>query len=133
MGAMVATGFSRPRPFIPHRLPPKMSRVTISIAPCDPSASLVSEVRRITSFGVLDVRDRLSAGKPVFDQEIFCNRTEDVFAKARALLSALESGGYQPLVSEAGRLITPQILRNIFLASEEGAEELRRLDDLGHV
>lgn len=79
------------------------------------------------------MRDRLSAGKPVFDQEIFCNRTEDVFAKARALLSALESGGYQPLVSEAGRLITPQILRNIFLASEEGAEELRRLDDLGHV
>jgi hypothetical protein len=110
-----------------------MSRVTISIAPCDPSASLVSEVRRITNFGVLDVRDRLSAGKPVFDQELFCNRTEDVFAKARALLSALERGGYQPLVIEAGRPITPQILRNIFLASEEGAEELRRLDDLGHV
>ncbi|WP_093433745.1 hypothetical protein [Variovorax sp. 770b2] len=110
-----------------------MSRVTISTAPCDPSASLVSEVRRITNLGVLDVRDRLSAGKPVFDQELFFNRTEDVFAKARALLSALECGGHQPLVSEAGRPITPQILRNIFQASEEDAEELRRLDDLGHV
>lgn len=86
-------GYYRPRPVIPHRLPPKMSRVTISIAPCDPSTSLVSEVRRITNFGVLDVRDRLSVGKPVFDQELFCNRTEDAFAKARALLSALERGG----------------------------------------
>ena len=110
-----------------------MSRVTISTAPCDPSASLVGEVRRITNLGVLDVRDRLSTGKPVFDQEIFSNRTEDVFAKARALLSTLERDGHQPLVSEAGRSITPQILRNIFQASEEGAEELRQLDDLGHV
>lgn len=79
------------------------------------------------------MRDRLSAGKPVFDQELFFNRTEDVFAIARALLSALECAGHQPLVSEAGRPITPQILRNIFQASEEEAEELRRLDDLGHV
>lgn len=110
-----------------------MSRVTISTAPCDPSASLVSDVRRITKLGVLDVRDRLSAGEPLFDQDLFGNRTEDVFAKARALLSALEYGGHQPLVSEAGRPITPQILRNIFQASEEEAEELRRLDDLGHV
>lgn len=39
------------------------------------------------------MRDRLSAGEPVFDQELFGNRTEDVFAKARALLSALEHGG----------------------------------------
>jgi len=109
-----------------------MSHVTISIAPCDPSVSLVGEVRRITNLGILEVRDRLSTGKPVFDQELFFNRTEDVFAKARALLSALERGGHQPLVSEAGRPITPQILRNIFQASEEEAEELRRLDDLGH-
>jgi hypothetical protein len=123
----------RPRPVIHYHLPAKMSRVTISTAPCDPSASLVSDVRRITKLGVLDVRDRLSAGEPVFDQELFGNRTEDVFAKARALLSALEYGGHQPLVSEAGRPITPQILRNIFQASEEEAEELRRLDDLGHV
>lgn len=69
----------------------------------------------------------------MFDQELFFNRTEDVFAKARALLSALESAGHQPFVSEAGRPITPQILRNVFQASEEEAEELRRLDDLGHV
>ena len=109
-----------------------MSRVTISIARCDPSASLVGEVRRITGLGILEVHDRLSSGKPVFDQEIFFNRTEDVFAKARALLWVLESGGRQPLVSEAGRPITAQILRNIFEASEEEAEELRRLDDLGH-
>lgn len=110
-----------------------MSRVTISTAPCDPSASLVSEIRRITKLGVLDVRDRLSTGKPVFDQALFSDRTEDVFAKARAVLSALERGGHRPLVSEAGRPITPEILRNILQASEEGAEELRRLDDLGHV
>jgi len=109
-----------------------MSRVTISIARSDPSASLVGEVRRITGLGILEVHDRLSSGKPVFDQEIFFNRTEDVFAKARALLLVLESGGHQPLVSEAGRPITAQILRNIFEASEEEAEELRRLDDLGH-
>lgn len=109
-----------------------MSRVTISAAPCDPTASLVSEVRRITNLGVLDVRDRLSTGKPLFDQELFGNRVEDVFAKARALLAALESSGHQPLVSEAGRPITPRILRNIFLASEEDVEVHRRLDDLGH-
>ncbi|BEP50767.1 MULTISPECIES: hypothetical protein [Variovorax] len=109
-----------------------MSRVIVSTAPCDPSASLVSEVRRITNLGVLDVRDRLSAGKPVFDQELFFHRTEDVFAKALALLSALERAGHRPLVSEAGRPIAPQILRNIFQASEEEAEEFRRLDDLGH-
>jgi len=110
-----------------------MSRVTISTAPCDPSASLVSEIRRITKLGVLDVRDRLSTGKPVFDQALFSDRTEDVFAKARAVLAALERGGHRLLVSEAGRPITPEILRNILQASEEGAEELRRLDDLGHV
>lgn len=110
-----------------------MSRVTISTAPCDPSAALVSEIRRVTKLGVLDVRDRLSTGKPVFDQELFADRTEDVFAKARAVLSALEGGGHRPLVSEAGRLITPEILRNILQASEKGAEELRRLGDLGHV
>jgi len=110
-----------------------MSRVTISTAPCDPSASLVSEIRRVTKLGVLDVRERLSSGSPVFDQELFSNRTEDVFAKARALLSALEGGGHRPLVAEDGRPITPAILRNILQTSEEGAEALRRLDDLGHV
>ncbi|WP_431113129.1 hypothetical protein [Variovorax paradoxus] len=110
-----------------------MSRVTISAAPCDPSASLVSEVRGITKLGVLDVRGRLAAGEPLFDEELFCSRTEDIFAKARALLSALESCGHRPVVSEAGWSITPAMLRNIFQASEEGAEEVRRLDDLGHV
>lgn len=109
-----------------------MSRVTISTAPCVASASLVSAVRRITNLGVLEVRDRLSAGEPVFDQELFGNRTEDVFAKARALLSALKSFGLQPLVNEAGQPITARTLRNIFQASEDEAEELRRLDDLGH-
>jgi hypothetical protein len=109
-----------------------MSRVTISTAPCGASASLVNAVRRITNLRVLEVRDRLSSGEPVFDQELFGNRTEDVFAKARALLSALEQYGHQPLVTEAGRPITPQTLRNIFQTSEEQAQELRRLDDLGH-
>jgi hypothetical protein len=109
-----------------------MSRVTISIAPRDPSVSLVGDVRRITGLGVLDVRRRLSEDEPVFDQELFGNRAEDVFARARALLSAIENGRHQPLVTEAGRPITPQTLRNIFQASEDEAQELGRLDDLGH-
>jgi len=109
-----------------------MSRVTISITPCEPSVSLVGDVRRITNLGVLEVRHRLSEGEPVFDQELSGNRAEDVFAKARALLSAIEDGGHQPLVTEAGRPITPQTLRNIFQSSEDEAQELRWLDDLGH-
>ncbi|MDM0078513.1 hypothetical protein QTH90_29185 [Variovorax sp. J2P1-59] len=101
-------------------------------APRDPSVSLVGDVRRITNLGVLEVRRRLLEGEPLFDQELFGNRAEDVFAKARALLSAIEDGGHQPLLAEAGRPITPQTLRNIFQASEDEGEELRRLDDLGH-
>ena len=110
----------------------KMSRVTISTAPCDASISLVSAVRHITKLGILEVRHRLSAGEPLFEEELFGNRSEDVIAKARALLSALEQSGHQPLVTEGGSSITPKILRNIFQSSEEDAEELRRLDGFGH-
>ncbi|WP_399677818.1 hypothetical protein [Xenophilus sp.] len=110
-----------------------MSRVTISIRPCQPTASLIGRIRSITKLGIADVRDRLAGGEPLFDQEIFGSRVEDLFAQARGLLLALEEEGHQPLVSEAGRPITAQILRNILQASEASAEELRRLDDLGHV
>lgn len=129
---MTRRGRIRPEAVIHYEPKTKMSRVTISTAPCDASASLVSSVRRITKLGILDVRDRLSAGKPLFDQELFGNRTEDVFAKARALLSALEQGGHQPVVVEGERPITPEVLRNIFQASEDAAQELRRLDEMGH-
>jgi hypothetical protein len=68
----------------------------------------------------------------VFDQELFGNRIEYVFAKPRALFSVTEDCGLQPFVTEAGRLITPQTLRNIIGASEDEARKLSKLDDHGH-
>ena len=82
-----------------------MSRVNISTAPCDPSASLVSEVRRITNLGFSTCETVFPPGSPCSTRSFFSIEQKT----------------------------SSQILRNIFQASEEDAEELRRLDDLGHV
>lgn len=68
----------------------------------EPREHLYSAVRPVRLVGerssahyksrVLDVRDRLSAGKPVFDQELFFNRTEDVFADSAKHLSGVRGG-----------------------------------------
>ena len=109
-----------------------MIRISISVEPCKPPASLISEVRCVAKLGILEVRNRPSCGQPVFEQDLYAYPEENTFSTIRTLLSIFESYGFEPIVRENGRLISAQHMRNMLQTSDETREQLRQLDDLGH-
>ena len=109
-----------------------MILIQIAVTGGTPSSEVVSAIRRITGWPIAKIVEAIRSEEPIYEKDFLARPRETVFAEMRQLLDVIEECFLRLRVSENGREISAEILRNMMRSSEESARHLRELDELGH-
>jgi len=109
-----------------------MAHITISAPVGIKDNQLVMAIRSITGDRVSEISAALLSGLPLFDGDVFARPREESISKVMRLLNVLNAAQITPVVREAGRLISADILLNIIQSSINSMAEFDRLSDFGH-
>ncbi len=106
--------------------------ISIAVPIQAPSAAVVSAIRAVTGASIDAIARAVESGEPIYKCVLSDRPREKTFADIRQLVADLGRLGVSLRIAENGSTISSEVLLNILRSSEQDAEQLRQLDDLGH-
>ncbi len=97
---------------------PTVTTLRFRVTNASPTASLISQLRRLTAFSISDIRDRVATGRPLIELTPFRNTWREDRAKLVDLANRIETGELPLAVTEVyddetESPISPIMLRNL--------------------